>query len=366
MIIKEAKGYSSDKTYFVSPEDADDLFTLRRVIQIGDYIIADTTRLIKRIKEYSRPDKGERIKVRLSIKVSSINIDNAIDRLRIGGVITNTDSELVTKGTHHSLTVQVGDKLTIDKDRKWNATELDILKRSGNHISFILTAVDLQEAAVAEVSGTHLKIIPNIYSGQSGKRYQQAAKKNNPNIRIFFEEIAKVIASILGGENENNKKKIIIFGPGETKRRFHNFLLTERKEFEKGNFSIVDGVDVAGEDGVFVFLRSPIIKEAMSSSKLAAVSSILEEIMQLVYKGERKYAMGLQEASEAILSKSVEYLVFSDAIFHTADEDDIIKLLNLVESFGAKTFAVDSSTDIGLRVSSLGGVVALLRYSIPA
>jgi protein pelota len=36
----------------------------------------------------------------------------------------------------------------------------------------------------------------------------------------------------------------------------------------------------------------------------------------------------------------------------------------LIESYGAKMFAVDSSTDIGLRVSSLGGIVALLRYAI--
>jgi protein pelota len=62
--------------------------------------------------------------------------------------------------------------------------------------------------------------------------------------------------------------------------------------------------------------------------------------------------------------KAIEYVVFSDAIFKTADEYEIIKLLNSVESYGAKTFAVDSSTDIGLRISSLGGIVALLRYAI--
>jgi protein pelota len=363
MIIKEAKE-SSGKAYFVIPEDADDLLTLRRIIENGDYVFADTTRVIKKVKEFARPDKGERIKVRVSVRVESISLDDIVDRLRITGIITNTDNELVPRGIHHSLTVQVGDTITIDKNRKWNDVETNILKRSGSSTNFILVAIDAQEAAVAKISGTHLKIIPNIYSGQSGKRYQHAAK-NNPNIEIFFDDIAKTIQSMFSAaaEEENNSTIIIIFGPGETKRRFYN-LLVEKYKLEKGKVSLIDGVDVAGEDGIFVFLRSPAIKEAMSSSKLATVSSILDEIMRLVHKGDAKYAMGMQEVSNAASIKAIENLVFSDSIFKTTDENDVVKLLNLLESQGAKSFAVDSSTDIGWRVSSLGGIVALLRYSI--
>ena len=360
MIIKEAKE-SSGKAYFVIPEDADDLFTLRRIIENGDHIFADTTRVIKKVKEYARPDKGERIKVRVSLRVEGIGLDNMVDRLRITGIITNTDNELVPRGMHHSLTVQVGDTITIDKNRKWNDVEINILRRSGNSTNFILVAIDAQEAAVAKISGTHLKIIPNIYSGQSGKRYQHAAK-NNPNIEIFFEDIAKTIQSMFSAAADNSST-IIIFGPGETKRRFYN-LLVDKQKLEKGNISIIDGVDVAGEDGIFVFLRSSAIKEVMSSSKLATVSSILDEIMRLGHKGDAKYAMGMQEVSYAASIKAIEYLVFSDSIFKTTDENDVVKLLNLLESHGAKSFAVDSSTDIGWRVSSLGGIVALLRYSI--
>ena len=361
MIIKEAKE-SSGKAYFVIPEDADDLLTLRRIIENGDYVFADTTRVIKKVKEFARPDKGERIKVRVSVRVESISLDDIVDRLRITGIITNTDNELVPRGIHHSLTVQVGDTITIDKNRKWNDVETNILKRSGNSTNFILVAIDAQEAAVAKISGTHLKIIPNIYSGQSGKRYQHAAK-NNPNIEIFFDDIAKTIQSMFSAAAENNSTIIIIFGPGETKRRFYN-LLVEKHKLEKDKVSLIDGVDVAGEDGIFVFLRSPAIKEAMSSSKLATVSSILDEIMRLVHKGDAKYAMGMQEVSNAASIKAIENLVFSDSIFKTTDENDVVKLLNLLESQGAKSFAVDSSTDIGWRVSSLGGIVALLRYSI--
>jgi protein pelota len=137
-----------------------------------------------------------------------------------------------------------------------------------------------------------------------------------------------------------------------------------RQYILKDRVQIVEGIDVAGEDGIFVFLRSTAMKQIMSTSKLAEVSSMLDMVMLMVNRGEAKFAIGMNEVSNAAALKAIEAVVFSDSIFKTANEDEIVKLLNLIESYGAKMFAVDSSTDIGLRVSSLGGIVALLRYAI--
>ena len=48
MIVKEVMD-SSGKAYIVIPEDADDLFSLRRIIESGDYVITDSTRVIKQV-----------------------------------------------------------------------------------------------------------------------------------------------------------------------------------------------------------------------------------------------------------------------------------------------------------------------------
>ena len=352
MIVKPSG--TSNTAFFVIPEDADDLFTLRRIIERGDRVISDSTRLIKQVKEYGRPDKGERVKVRVALKVEQSRLDSAVDRLRISGIITDTDNEMVPKGTHHSLSIDAGDMSTIDKGRKWRDIELRMLKRSVSSTNFVLVAIDTQEAAIAKVSGTHVKVIPNIYSGQSGKRYQT----KNPNIETYFVDIAQTLSSIIG-END----RIIIFGPGESRRRFFNVLVSKQYVL-KERVQIVEGIDVAGEDGIFVFLRSEAMKQIMNTSKLAEVSSMLDTVMLMVNRGEAKFALGMNEVSNAAALKAIEAVVFSDSIFKTADEEEIVKLLNLIESYGAKMFAVDSSTDIGLRVSSLGGIVALLRYAI--
>ena len=359
MIVKEVPN-SSDKAYFVISEDADDLFSLRRIIEGGDYVIADSTRVIKQVGEYARPDKGERIKVRVSIRVENISFDQSIDRLRIAGIITASSNELVSKGTHHSLTLRVGDSITVDKGRKWSNLEINILRKSGDTSGFILIAIDTQEAAIAKLSGTHLEIIPNIYSGKSGKRYPQAVKKDS-KIESFFEDIARTISGLLIVEKD--RFRAIIFGPGETKRRFYNFLSTTT-DIDKNVFLVLEGIDVAGEDGIYVFLRSTAMKEVMKTSKLASVSSIVDEIMSLVSKGENKFAIGIHEVQNSASIKAISNLVLSDSIFRTAAESEVIRLLNLLEGQGAKVYAVDSSTDIGMRVSALGGVVALLRYAI--
>ena len=61
------------------PEESDDLFTLRRIIRKGDRIVGDTTRAIKQEKDFSRPDRGERVKIRIALDVEKISLDNAID-----------------------------------------------------------------------------------------------------------------------------------------------------------------------------------------------------------------------------------------------------------------------------------------------
>ena len=367
MIVKDVKG-SSEKAYYVIPEDADDLFTVRRIIEKDDQVISVTSRVIKQIKEYSRPDKGDRVKIRVAINVEKVSLDSLVDRLRISGIITNTDNDLVPRGAHHSLTIQIGDSITIDKGREWQASEIAILKRSLSNAgsNFILVAIDNREAAVAKLSGTHLNIIQNIYSGYSGKRYPQHSRHNSQD--TFLGDIARMIRSIdrtvgdtVGTDVET---RILVFGPGETKRTLYNFLMTDKSSISNERLLIVNGVDVAGEDGILVFLRSDSAKDVMSTSKIVAVSKIIDEIMRQVQKGIPKYAMGMKEVSKAASVGAIESLAFSDSVYSNAEEDTIIQLLNKVERQGANAYAVDSSTDIGLRVTSLGGIVALLRYHV--
>ena len=332
----------------VIPEDSDDLLNLRRIIKKDDKIIGDTTRVLKQDKDYSRPDKGERIKVRIAIIVEKISLDDVLDRLRIGGTISESSNESVPHGSHHSFIIKIGDGITISK-KKWTPVEKNLLVSSNSQVGFVLVAIDTSDCGIARLRGTHLEFIPNIYSGSGGKRY-----KTNFNIEKFFEQIQQAVSTVF-----KKGDSIVVFGPGETKKRFVNFI----QKSQKYKIQVVEGIDSGGEDGIYIFTKSQTMKEIMSDSKLAKVSSIIDEIMLLANKKSGKFTMGFDETFNANQIGAVESLVFSDKAIQD-NEQKMIDFLNDVESKGVKIYSVDSSTDIGLRVTGLGGIVSLLRYAI--
>lgn len=340
-----------DNLISVIPEDSDDLLNLRRIIKENDKVIGDTTRVLKQDKDYSRPDKGERVKVRIALNVEKISLDDVLDRLRIGGTILESSNESVPHGTHHSFILKINDGITISK-KKWLPFEKKLLESSNNQVGFVLVAIDTADSGIARLRGTHLEFMPNIYSGSGGKRY-----KTNFNIEKFFEQVQLAIETIL-----KKGDTIVIFGPGETKKRFVNFI-QKSQNLQKFKIQVVEGIDSGGEDGIYTFTKSNSMKEIMSDSKLAKASSIIDEIMNLANKKSKKFTMGFAETFNANQMGAVESLVFSDKAIQD-DEQKMIDFLNDVETKGVKMYSVDSSTDIGLRVTGLGGIVSLLRYPI--
>ena len=332
----------------VIPEDSDDLLNLRRIIKENDKVIGDTTRVLKQDRDYARPDKGERIKVRIALTVEKISLDDVLDKLRVGGTISESSNESVPHGSHHSFILKINDGITISK-KKWLPFEKKLLESSNNQVGFVLVAIDTGDCGIARLRGTHLEFMPNMYSGSGGKRY-----KTNFNIEKFFEQVQQAISTILKKEDV-----VIIFGPGETKKRFSNYI----QKSQKFNVKVVEGIDSGGEDGIYIFTKSQTMKEIMSESNLSKASSIIDEVMILANKKSRKFTMGFDETYNANQMGAVESLVFSDKAIQD-DEQKMIDFLNDVDGKGVKIYSVDSSTDIGLRVSGLGGMVSLLRYAV--
>ncbi len=341
-----------DNTVSFLVEEADDLLVLRRIIKNQDTIISDTTRVIKQDKDYSRPDRGERIKIRIALEVEKIALDAVFDKLRIHGTITESTNETVSKGLHHSILVRIGDSFNVVK-KKWHSIELKLIKTKDESFGFVLVAIDKGDCGIGKLKGTHLELMQNMYSGSSGKQF-----KTNFNIETFFENVSKALNTVL-----RDNDILIIFGPGETKRQFANFL--NKNPISKNHkIETIDGIDSGGEDGIYIFIKSKAMQQILGQSKLAKVSSILEEVMIRANNKSRKFTMGFEETKKANDLGAVESLVFSEKIIQTNDEDEIIQFLNDAESKGVSVYALDASTDIGLQVSGLGGMVSLLRFAV--
>ena len=333
-------------------EETDDLLTIRRLLKKGDKIVGETTRVIKQEKEYSRPDKGERIKIRLAIEVEKIALDDVLDRIRAGGTITESNNDAVPHGSHHSFILKLNEPFNLVKKR-WTSVEKKLAKKKQDGETFVLVAIDTGDCGIGKLKGTHLHLLPNMYSGSSGKRY-----KSNFKIEKFFDDVTKALSTVIQKDD-----MVIIFGPGETRKKFGNFL-SKTTLGQKIQIKVVEGIDSGGEDGIHIFTKSDSMKEIMSNSKLAKVSQIIDEVMILANKTSKKFSMGLKETRKANEFGAIESLVFSEKVIQEHDEQEVIDFLNDVDSKGGELFSVDSSTDVGLRVSGLGGIISLLRFPV--
>src|SRR2546427_957115 len=103
----------------VRVENADDLWHLHNLVLPGDLVRASTYRREEVKTDKVRPERGEKVRVTLTIRVESVEFQAFSDRLRITGVIVEGPQDL---GRHHTLNIAVEDVLSVIKT--WHPHEL--------------------------------------------------------------------------------------------------------------------------------------------------------------------------------------------------------------------------------------------------
>ena len=338
----------------VTPESIEDLWTLRRIISQGDIISGETKRVVKEKKEFARPDKGERVRIRISVEVELIRLDSTLERLRISGRILEASEEFIGKGDHHSLIISLGHSIAIKK-KKLDAFHIHLLKSASSIDRIVIIAIDRRDAGIGSITGTHLTLLPSINSGLGGKMYSDSKS----SFQSYFSQVEQALQTL-----HQDGVKVVIVGPGDVKRALANFI-SERNVKMSKCISVVDGIDVTGEDGVYTSLKSQSLQAVMQKTTLAKAEGILHDATNRISKDDERVAFSLKECLLASKTRAIESLLVSSKIFEKGDESQVVEVLNSVEMFGGQTLLVDDSTDVGKRVESMGGVVSLLRYPIP-
>ncbi|MFQ6011592.1 MAG: hypothetical protein ACE5KG_05420 [Nitrososphaerales archaeon] len=344
--------HKASGTVALTPQELDDLWLIRRITEQGDIVTSRTSRAIKLKGTYTRPDKGQRVSVTISLEIETISFDGVLGRLRLAGKILESSHELITIGTHHSIIIPLDDRFDLKK-RSWTTLYSKIIREGHSPQKVLLISIDRLEAGVGSLSGTRLHLYPSIKSGLGGKMYG----KDKISWKTFFEKIYYVLKQ--GGLEDLH---IIIMGPGPTKSLFHKFL-EERRLGTK--ITVVDGIDSSGEDGIFISLKSEKTREAIGDVKMNQVYDVLEEVVKRLGRDDDRIAIGFREVEKAASRSSVENVLISDKILEMEriQEQKLVDLVNNIESQGGKSFLIDHSTPIGEQASRLGGILALLRFS---
>lgn len=334
-------------------ESPDDLWTLRRLIAKGDVVVTKSSRVVKKEDEYSRPDKGERVKVMIALLVSEVHLDSSIERMRLKGEIIEASDETVTKAGSHSVSLTPGHALTLRK-KEWGPLHIHLVEAArGGAARFLLVAIDRREAGIGRLAGSHLSVLATIESGVGGKMSDE--QSSSP----FYSKVQEVVK-----QEARQGDTVVIAGPGHTKNVLYNQV---SKGLSGASVRLLEGFDLAGSDGVRAMVKFPGFQSLASGSALVEMENVIREAVKRISMGDGKVAYTLSRVREAATVGAVEACVVSDDVFSTGvDEDLVVDTLNTIEARRGKVFLADSSLEVGKQVSSFGGMLALLRYQLKA
>lgn len=335
-------------------ESADDLWTLRRLIRKGDVVVARSSRVVKREEEFSRPDRGERVKVMMALSVEDVHLDSSIERIRVRGTIVESTDDSVSKSGSHAITLSPGHSVKVSKQR-WGPLDTRLVKSATTASArYVLVAIDRREAGVGLLSGSHLTVLTNIESGLGGKMSEE------PSSGPYLAKVVSFVSQVA-----RDGDAVVVAGPGRTKNVVANMLGAE----SKGRYSshLLEGFDLTGPDGVRALVKFNGFNDIAKESLLVEMGGVVSEAVRRISSGSRKVAYTLRRVKEAAEAGAVEACAVSDDIFSAGvDEEELVATLNSIEEHRGKLYLADSSLEFGKQISSFGGIIALLRYQLRA
>ena len=163
-----------------------------------------------------------------------------------------------------------------------------------------------------------------------------------------------------------NHNPIVVIGAGFVKNDFVRFLNDEDREMS--SFVVdVKSVNNGGTAGIDEALRSGVLLKAAHQLRIVDETETMEEVMKRLGKGEGTVTYGLDAVENAVKMGAVEKLVLADTRLRDAEEQQRLKLEELmreVENHRATVTVISTEHEAGAKLLSLGGIVALLRFPI--
>jgi len=342
----------------VVPDTPDDLWHLYNVIYKGDEVYSMSSRSIKSDTATSRPKSGERVSAFMGVKVESVSWDKFLGKLRVHGLIIHAP-DIIPTGAHHTLSIALNQQMTIVK-KEWPKHLLDRLtKASEVEKPLLIISIDDEGFAIAETKqyGYETRVEQRIrLPGKQDADKRVEATKGY--FKLGLDSLQKLWSI--------NHNPIVVIGAGYVKNDFVNYLQEESKELSK---AVVDvkSVNNGGTAGIDEALRSGVLLKAAHELRIVEETETMEEIMKRLGKGEGNVTYGLEPVEYAANMGAIEKLVVADTTIRDADEEQRLKLEELMRSVERRQAAVtvvSTEHEAGFKLLSLGGIAALLRFPI--
>ena len=237
---------------------------------------------------------------------------------------------------------------------------LDILNEQLEHREqYGLVVMDRREATIGLLKGTSVVVKEHLTSGVPGKFKAggQSAQRFERLIEGMAIEFYKRIAEVCNKEflgDIKNLKGILVGGPGPTKESFIEYV---NNELRKKVIAIID-LTYTDESGLHDLVNRS--KEALQKEAVTEEKKLMEKFFTLLGKEPNKVTYGEDSVKKALEMGAVDILLVSEDV----DTSKIEDLEAMAAQYGSNIKIISVDTMEGQQLRDLGGIAAILRFSI--
>ncbi len=224
-----------------------------------------------------------------------------------------------------------------------------------------LIVMDNREGTIGIMKGKSVQIIKEMHSSVPGKfkaggqSQQRFARLREDAANEFYKRIAEVANKELFPLGKE-LKGVLLGGPGPTKETFlsGNYLHTELKK----KVIAVRDLSYTGEYGINELIEKS--QDTLAEEEITKEKKIVQEVLQQLATHSEKVAYGTIDVKKALELGAVQKLLISESIPDAEAE----VFAELGQKSGAEIHYISVETQEGAQLRDLGGVAALLRYSL--
>ncbi len=326
-------------------QNADDLWHLFNLVEAGDLVRAYTFRREESVSDKIRPERMEKVRMKIGLRVDKVEYQDFSDRLRITGVIEDAPQDL---GRHHTLNVGVEDDLTIVKAwREHHFRRIEEAVAATEAPLVTVVAIDDEEALLAEVRQMGIREIAVIRAERQGKMFPGADRRT-----AYFQEVLDKAGAI------NPASPLLVVGPGFEREDFARHVQGRAPDVA-GRIRL-HGTSQGGVAGIREAMRAGLGAKVLEETRVAQETRLVERLLEEIAK-DGLFAYGSAEVASAVGSGAVETLLVTDT---RVRDLSVEQLMRTVESARGRVAIVSSHHEAGAKLESLGGLGAILRFPI--
>ncbi|MDY6780526.1 MAG: mRNA surveillance protein pelota, partial [Halobacteria archaeon] len=204
MNVKERDLDEADRgTVTLVPENLDDLWHLKYIIEQGDFVEGLTQRRVEGPDDVQRSTGGERETLEVRLQVEEVEFHRFSNRLRVSGVIKKCDRETEV-GSHHTLNVEENDEITVEK--RWSSDQIERLEEAEE------TEETTVAVATVEEGEAHVHTVEEYGVEERGTFRASTGKGEDALPRDeLFDELTHALENL-------DADAVVLAGPGFTKR----------------------------------------------------------------------------------------------------------------------------------------------------